>query len=306
MTDFPRVALGHWPTALEECPRLTDELGGPRILVKRDDCTGLAFGGNKTRKLEFLLGEAVAQGHTTVVTFGAVQSNHARQTAAACAKLGLRCALVLSRAVPRDDDLYETSGNVLLDRLLGASVHVVDGLDETLAVLEEIGPAYVIPPGGSNAVGALGYLTAASEIGPLAPDRVVVACSTAATAAGLVVGLDTLVEAICVYEPAEKTTAELSRLTGELAELVGQPALGRFNVRDDWFGPGYGVPTPDMTEAVRLFARTEGILLDPVYTGKAAAALVELSRSGEFTSDETIVFWHTGGAPGLFVYPEDV
>lgn len=303
MTDFPRVVLGHWPTPLEECPRLSEALGGPRILVKRDDCTGLAAGGNKTRKLEFLLGQALREGHDTIVTYGAVQSNHARQTAAACAKLGLRCELLLSHSVPRRDALYESNGNVLLDRLLGATVHMPADLDETLAVLEKIGPAFHIPVGGSTAVGALGYLNAAKEL-DFKPDRVVLGCSTAGTAAGLVVGLDTMVEAICVYEPAGKTAAEIDRLVAETSALAGVAAAGRSTVRDDWFGEGYGVPTPEMTEAVRLFARTEGLLLDPVYTGKAAAGLVGLIRSGEIGPDETVVFWHTGGSPGLFVYPD--
>ncbi|MEO5878136.1 MAG: D-cysteine desulfhydrase family protein [Streptosporangiaceae bacterium] len=303
MIDFPRAPLGHWPTPLQDCPRLTDALGGPRILVKRDDCSGLALGGNKTRKLEFLLGQALAEGHRTVVTFGAVQSNHARQTAAACARLGLRCELILSRSVPRTDELYETSGNVLLDRLLGAGVHIVDGLEETLAVLERIGPAYVIPPGGSNAIGAVGYVVAAQELTE-APDRIVLGCSTAGTAAGLVVGSPARVEAICVYERAGETGATLDRLIGETSELVGSAPLGGHTVHEDWLGGGYGIPTPEMTEAVRLFARTEGLLLDPVYTGKAAAGLIGLIRSGRIGPEETVVFWHTGGGPGLFVYPD--
>ncbi len=322
MTDllarFPRAVLGHWPTPLERAERLSAALGGPEIWIKRDDCTGLAIGGNKTRKLEFLLGRALAEGHGTVVTFGAVQSNHARQTAAACARLGLRCELLLSRSVPRDDALYETSGNVLLDHLLGANVRIVDGIDETVKALEEIGPACVIPPGGSNATGALGYVGAALELagqlaapgGPGRVDRVVAATSTAGTSAGLVVGLahaglPARVEAICVYEPADVTSATLEALVEETADLVGMARpTGDHRVRDDWFGAGYGLPTAAMTEAVRLFARTEGLLLDPVYSGKAAAGLVGMVRAGEIGADETVVFWHTGGSPGLFVYPE--
>ncbi|MEU5881862.1 D-cysteine desulfhydrase family protein [Spirillospora sp. NPDC047279] len=319
LAPHPRTVLGHWPTPLEPAPRLAAELGGgTRIWIKRDDCTGLALGGNKTRKLEFLLGQALAEGHTTVVTFGAVQSNHARQTAAACARLGLRCELLLSRSVPRTDTLYETSGNVLLDGVLGARVRVVDGMDETLAALEEIGPAFVIPPGGSNAVGTLGYVAAALEFAGQAErspeiggvDRIVVASSTTGTVAGLLLGLEharlpAVVEAACVYRPADETAAELDTLLGETAALLGvEPRAGGRSVRDDWFGPGYGVPTPEMTEAVRLFARTEGVLLDPVYSGKAAAALVGMVRSGEIGPGETVVFWHTGGSPGLFVYPD--
>ncbi|SEF82068.1 D-cysteine desulfhydrase [Thermomonospora echinospora] len=342
LTAFPRVRLGHWPTPLERCDRLSAELGGPRIWIKRDDCTGLAAGGNKTRKLEYLLGRALAEGHHTVVTFGAVQSNHARQTAAACARLGLRCELLLTRSVPRSDELYETSGNVLLDGLLGARVRIVDDADDIAAALEEIGPAYVIPPGGSNAVGALGYVGAAlelltqiqpppetarpdqgagpqeqeatrleSKVGPAgAVDRVVVATSTAGTAAGLAVGLAEAgsaaqVEAVAVYRPAEETRAVVEELTAETARLLGVPVPeDRVTVHGDWLGPGYGVVTPEMSEAVRLFARTEGVLLDPVYSGKAAAALVGLVRAGRIGADETVVFWHTGGLPGLFVYPD--
>ncbi|KAB2343293.1 D-cysteine desulfhydrase family protein [Actinomadura rudentiformis] len=312
MIDHPRTVLGHWPTPLEHAPRLTAALGGPQIWIKRDDCTGLAIGGNKTRKLEYLLGQALAEGHTTVVTFGAVQSNHARQTAAACARLGLRCELLLSRLVPRTDTFYETSGNVLLDGLFGARVRFVDGLDETAAALEEIGPAYVIPTGGSNAVGALGYVNAALELAEQMrdADRIVVATSTTGTAAGLLVGLEqagleTVGEVICVYRPEAETEAELDKLVGETSGLVGVvPRTGGRHVRDDWLGPGYGMPTPEMIEAVRLFARTEGVLLDPVYSGKAAAALVGMVRSGEMGPDETVVFWHTGGSPGLFAYPD--
>ncbi|WP_018655482.1 D-cysteine desulfhydrase family protein [Actinomadura flavalba] len=318
LAEHPRLPLGHWPTPLEPAPRLTAALGGPDVWIKRDDCTGLAFGGNKTRKLEFLLGRAKAEGHDTIVTFGAVQSNHARQTAAACARLGLRCELVLNRSVPRSDALYETNGNVLLDGLLGANVHLVDGLDETVAVLEEIGPAHVVPTGGSDATGALGYVAAAAEFaaqltapgGPGHVDRIVVASSTTGTAAGLVLGLAEAgvtaeVEAICVYEPADVTRAALDALLADTAALLDVPVpAGGYRVRDDWFGPGYGVETPEMAGAVRLFARTEGVLLDPVYSGKAAAALAGLAHAGEVGAGETAVFWHTGGAPGLFVYPD--
>ncbi|REE98862.1 D-cysteine desulfhydrase family protein [Thermomonospora umbrina] len=315
--DFPRRPLGHWPTPLERCERLSALLGGPEIWIKRDDCTGLAVGGNKTRKLEHLLGRAVADGHTTVVTFGAVQSNHARQTAAACARLGLRCELLLTRSVPRADALYETSGNVLLDGLLGARVRFVTGPEDITAALDEIGPAYVIPTGGSNALGALGYVDAAFEFAEQAADRVsvdriVVATSTAGTAAGLCVGLAeaglrTRVEAVAVYRSVEETEAALEDLVAETAGLLGVAApRGGRTVHGDWLGPGYGVATPEMTEAVRMFARAEGVLLDPVYSGKAAAALVGLVRSGRIGADETVVFWHTGGAPGLFVYPDDL
>jgi len=314
--SFPRVELGHWPTPLERCDRLSEELGGPRIWIKRDDCTGLAAGGNKTRKLEYLLGRAVAEGHRTVVTYGAVQSNHARQTAAACARLGLRCELLLTRSVPRSDELYETSGNVLLDELLGARVRIVDDADQIARALEEIGPAYQIPTGGSDEIGALGYVRAAAELAEQAArlsvrfDRIVVAASTAGTAAGLCVGaalagLEARLEAIAVYEPADRTRERIEELVAATSRLLGaDPPAGGREVHGDWLGPGYGIPTEEMVEAVRLLARTEGIVLDPVYTGKAAAGLLGLIRSGRLSGDENVLFWHTGGLPGLFVHPD--
>ncbi|WP_233358564.1 D-cysteine desulfhydrase family protein [Thermomonospora amylolytica] len=316
LESFPRVRLGHLPTPLERCDRLSEALGGPRIWIKRDDCTGLAAGGNKTRKLEYLLGRAVAEGHRTVVTYGAVQSNHARQTAAACARLGLRCELLLTRSVPRSDELYETSGNVLLDGLLGARVRIVDDADQIAGALAEIGPAYEIPPGGSNEIGTLGYVNAAVELAaqaervPVRFDRIVVAASTAGTTAGLCVGaalagLDARVEAIAVYEPADRTRARVDELVAATSRLLGvDPPEGGREVHGDWLGPGYGIATDEMVEAVRLLARTEGILLDPVYTGKAAAGLLGLVRSGRLPADGDVLFWHTGGMPGLFVHPD--
>lgn len=323
----PRVALGHWPTPLDECPRLTEALGGPTILVKRDDVNGLGVGGNKLRKLEFALGRALAGGVDTVITFGGVQTNHGRQTAAACARLGLRCELVLTQSVPMSGAAYDQSGNVLLDGLYGANVHICADDAETgrtydrlLRSLQADGRKVVtIPVGGSDAVGVLGYVNAAAELhDQLAGrhvDRIFVAVGSAGTAAGLAAGISLLdwqvrLEAACVSHTAEESDADIRRLVGDVTALLGTPvqppAQLRLRTDDTQVGPGYGVPTPEMWEAVRLFARTEGITLDPVYSGKAAAAMVAAVRAGTVGSDETMVFVHTGGLPGLFAYAPEL
>jgi D-cysteine desulfhydrase family pyridoxal phosphate-dependent enzyme len=315
----PRVTLGHWPTPLQPCDRLREAVGGPRVWLKRDDCTGLAGGGNKTRKLEFLLGHAIAEGATGVVTFGAVQSNHARQTAAACAKLGLACDVVLSRIVPGRDDAYERTGNVLLDRLFGATVHVVDTPDDAAVRYGELAARsdslYVIVPGGSDAVGVLGDVNGSLELGSqvrelgLDVERIVVACSTAGTSSGLrlgtlLAGLDVLIDVACVYHDAAQTRAEIDALVALGAEKLGcpVPADEKLLVTDSELGPGYGVPTDECLSAIALLARTEGVLLDPVYTGKAFAHLIGRIRRNECADDRDVVFVHTGGSTGLFAY----
>jgi len=317
--DFPRVTLCHRPTPLEAMPRLSEHLGGPALFIKRDDCTGLAGGGNKTRKLEFLAAAAIEQGADTLVTTGGVQSNHARQTAAAAAKLGLRCELVLPQIVDRSDEAYQKNGNVLLDGLLGARLHIVDGREAAGARIAELSAAanaYFIPTGGSTPVGALGYVDAAGEcldqcaqLG-VEPTHHVVVTGSGGTHAGLVTGLyasdsDQRVVGFSVAHSAEadtQTVAALGKETAELLKLDGSGLQDRVDVRGDWMGPGYGVPTESMRNAVRLVAQTEGILLDPVYTGKAMAGLIELVGRGEFGADDRVVFWHTGGSPGLFAY----
>jgi D-cysteine desulfhydrase family pyridoxal phosphate-dependent enzyme len=322
LSAFPRAALGHWPTPLEDCPRLTAALGGPRVLVKRDDVNGLGVGGNKLRKLEFLLGRAIADGADTIVTFGAVQSNHGRQTAAACAKLGLRCELVLTRSVPRDGEVYERSGNVVLDHLYGASVYLCDEAStaetyqRVVAAAERDGRVTAtLPVGGSNAVGVLGYVAATVELADqlVGVDRIVVPIGSAGTAAGVALGLDllgsaTVLEGACVSHTAEESRSDVHRLAADAATLLGTgvPALAGLRTTDRAVGPGYGVPTPQVWEALRLFASTEGITLDPVYTGKAAATLVDMVHTGEIGADETVVFLHTGGLPGLFAYAPEV
>lgn len=322
MTDlldrFPRADLGFWPTPLARADRLSAELGA-EVWLKRDDHSGLAIGGNKTRKLEFLLGQALADGCTGAVTFGALQSNHARQTAAACARLGLTCDLILVAAVDRDDAHYLRSGNLLLDDLLGATVHRVADDDEAFtvfaALFDEPGRSlYGIGPGGSDPVGTLGYVGAGLELAAQVAEqgidvgRVVVAASTAGTASGLVLGLaaaglDAVVDVACVYADADHTAATVRGLLSGTAALLGVdvPNDDRWTITDATFGPGYGIPTPEADEAIRRLARTEGVLLDPVYTGKAMAHLL---ATPDAVGDRATVFVHTGGSPGLFAYAD--
>jgi D-cysteine desulfhydrase family pyridoxal phosphate-dependent enzyme len=318
---FPRVRLGHWPTPLEPCHRLQEELGGPLVWLKRDDCSGLALGGNKTRKLEFLLGEARSAGATGVVTLGAVQSNHARQTAAACSRLGLPCDLVLTESVDRTTVHYTTSGNRLLDDLLGATVHQVPDAETATEVASQLVDAdpgrFLVETGGSTPVGALGYVAMVDELAGqlraagVVPRRLVTATASGDTAAGIVLGaalvdLDVEVLVAAVYESAAASRAVVEELIGETAAMLGEatPGTDTLVVDDAQLGDGYGVPTPADRSAIAVLARTEGVLLDPVYTGKAFALL--LDRLPEWDSDEDVVFVHTGGQAGLFAYTDDL
>jgi D-cysteine desulfhydrase family pyridoxal phosphate-dependent enzyme len=321
----PRELLAHLPTPLEPLDGLSDALGdGPRLFVKRDDCTGLALGGNKVRKLEYLIGEALAADVDTLITTGGVQSNHARQTAAAAAKLGLRCELVLPRMVAGRDPAYESSGNRLLDDWLGAHLQIVDRPADVAGVVARIqsetaargGKAAFIPAGGSNPTGCLGYAQAAAELAhqlehaQLEIDAIVLAVSTGGTLAGLLVGLEALglsipVIGISVYAPAAQVSPAVVSLCDKTSARLGSALVpeARVDLRDRWLGPGYGQPTEPLREALSLAARNEGLLLDPVYTGKALAGLISLRRQGNLPG-ENVLFWHTGGAPGLFAYPE--
>lgn len=320
---LPRVSLAHLPTPLEAAPRLTAALGGPNIWLKRDDCTGLATGGNKTRKLEYLLAEARARDATTIITFGALQSNHARQTAAACARLGLNCELILSRRVSYAAPTYEVGGNVLLDELCGAHLHVVapDDVAATLTRLrqeiERRGErAYVIPAGGSNVTGALGYVRCASEIieqarvAGFTPAAIVHATSSGGTQAGLIAGLirlhcDVPVIGINTYELDQLAQHNHIRdLTNAVLERLGLPHVdaARVQIEHAYLGEDYGIPTRAMADAVRLAATTEGVLLDPVYSGKGMAGLIGMIGQQRFHTDESVVFVHTGGTPVLGVY----
>jgi L-cysteate sulfo-lyase len=328
LARFPRVRFAHLPTPFEPMPNLSRRLGGPRLFVKRDDCTGLATGGNKTRKLEFLLGEALAEGADTLITHGAVQSNHVRQTAAAAARYGLQCEALLERRVSGCGPAYEATGNVLLDRLFRARVRFVAADTDMDAACAEAadgvrargGRPYVIPGGGSSPVGALGYVNAALELLQQANDQglridlVVVGTGSTGTQAGLVAGLEGAnaridVLGICVRRPAAAQIEVVLRTADATAAhlgLAGQIDRARVCANGDYVGRGYGVPTAGTLEAIRLAAESEGLLLDPVYTGKAMAGLIDLCRNRVFGADQNIVFLHTGGAAALFAYEADL
>ena len=324
LQDFPRVRLGHWPTPLEPMKGLARRLGTSRLFIKRDDCTGLATGGSKTRKLEFLVGDAMRQGADTLLTHGAVQSNHVRQTAAAAAFMGLACEAILEERVQGAPAAYHESGNVLLDQVLGVQLHRVPSGTAMDAALEALAQKlraqgrkpYVIPGGGSNALGSLGYVDCVLELQRqceamgLRKPHLVHATGSAGTQAGLVagihaLGLDWPVTGIGVRAPREAQETRVYELAVRVLSLLGvAQALPRERVvADDRFiGAGYGIATDSMVEAVTMLARTEGILADPVYTGKGLAGLLEMARSGRFQSDEDVIFVHTGGSAGLFGY----
>ncbi|MEP9367932.1 D-cysteine desulfhydrase [Xanthobacter sp. VNH20] len=320
----PRLRLAHLPTPLERLDRLTEALGGPEIWIKRDDCTGLATGGNKARKLEYIMAEACAAGADTVVTAGAVQSNHARQTAAAAARLGLSCHLLLEAAAFRSDAAYADNGNVLLDRLHGASLelrpHGADMARELAACAERLRAegrrVHLIPIGGSDATGALGYVSCAVELAAqagaarIAFDHIVTATGSAGTQAGLLVGLraaevGTRVLGFSVKAGQAEQEQKVHALAADTAARIGRPALvPRADVAVDaaQVGHGYGIPTLKAIAAIRMFAALEGVLLDPVYTGKAAAGLIDHVRKGRFGKGEAVCFLHTGGSAALFGY----
>ena len=323
--QFPRVTLCHEPTALEALPRLSEYLGGPNLLIKRDDCTGLATGGNKTRKLEFLIGEALSQNADIVVTQGAVQSNHVRQTAAAACRYGLDCHALLERRVPTTESDYETTGNVFFDRLFGATLEFrTAGLDMN-AEAEKAGAKfraegrrpYVIPGGGSNETGALGYAACAQELlgqvdrtgGKI--DWIVMATGSTGTQAGLVAGLcaldaDIPVMGVSVRQKSDAQIKAVQALVDRTAAKLGCGSVpaSKVIVDDGYVGEGYGLPADSTLEAIALVARMEGILLDPVYSGKGFAGLIGLIRSGFFNDGDTVVFLHTGGAAALFAYED--
>lgn len=324
LSNFARVRLTQAPTALEFLPNLTRLLDGPNIYIKRDDNTGLALGGNKTRKLEFLIGDALAQGASHIVTQGATQSNHVRQTIAAANKFGLKSTVLLEERVSDGHPDYYNNGNVLLDQIFGANIETRPGGLDMNKELEPVGERlraagekpYLIPGGGSNAIGALGYVVSAQEIIAqsnelgLRIDRVVHATGSTGTQAGLVVGFQGSnshipVLGISVRAPKdrqEENVRKLARQTWELLGIRGAFPDETVEANSDYVGGGYGVPTEGMIEAVELLARHEGILLDPVYSGKGFAGLLDLVRKGYFRKDENIVFVHTGGAVGLFGY----
>lgn len=326
LTKFPRVSLAFAPTPLEPLPNLSKALDGHEIWIKRDDCTGFALGGNKVRKLEFLMADAQGLGATSIVTAGGTQSNHVRQTAAAAARLGMKCHTVLERV--RTDDLYETNGNALLDHLFGAEPRFIDkgaDMDAALAALVDQLTAsgetvYTVPVGGSNALGALGYVACAFELAGqfreagVHPSLIVHASGSAGTQAGLLVGLalaglEIAVMGMCVSRPGAEQKKKVTALVVDICDFIGRPDLvDVIEVSCDgaYVGAGYGVETPEMADAVRTLARTEGIFLDPVYTGKAMAGLIDYASSGKLAGAGPVLFLHTGGTPALFVYPEIV
>lgn len=323
--SLPRFPLAQLPTPLENLERLSRELGGPELLIKRDDQTGLAFGGNKTRKLEFLVGQALAQGADTLVTAGAVQSNHCRQTAAAAAKAGLKCELILNGQKPA-----VPNGNLLLNELLGARAHWIDR-SQRPAKFKELSEQlraqgrkpYAIPVGGSNGVGATGYVLAMMELAEQLRvrqqgiDHIVFGSSSGGTQAGMVLGarsagfkgqlhglsIDKNDPELNEYE------IEVAQVANECAEYIGSEVrLSQSDIKVvyGYKGEGYGIIGDLEREAIRLMARCEGIVLDPVYAGRAFGALVDLIRKGVFHRGETVLFWHTGGAPALFAYAKEL
>ena len=328
LSRFPRVSLAHLPTPLEFLPRLTEHFGGPNIYIKRDDCTGLGTGGNKTRKLEFVMGDALAKDATAIITQGAVQSNHARQTAAAACKLGVKCELVFEKRVTEASDTYLKSGNVLLDRIFGANIReVAKGSDMEAAmqeVAEELRAAgetpYIIPGGASNTIGALGYVDCALELlrqcneRGLVIDHVVHATGSAGTQAGLLVGFTASSANVPLLgigvnvdrEQQEQKVFALASATAEYVAAAGCVQRDDVVANCDYVGAGYGLMTDSMNEAVLLLARLEGILADPVYSGKGLAGMFDLLRQGYFADAKNIVFLHTGGSAGLFAYADQL
>ena len=328
LAKFPRRRYTQGRTPIEKLSRLSEELAGPRIYMKRDDLLGLAGGGNKTRKLEFLVAEALDQGADTLITCGAVQSNHCRLTLAAAVKEGLKCRLVLEERVPGSYN-PQSAGNNFLFRLMGVEkIKVVPGSSDMIAAMraaaDEVAgagrKAYVIPGGGSTPVGATGYVACAEEI--LAQtfdlginiDRIVCASGSAGTHAGLVTGFhgnnsNIPVIGINVSRPRdeqEQLVYELVKLTADHVGVNSDISAEAVRCYDEYVGPGYSLPTPQMAEAVRMLAGLEGVLIDPVYTGKAMAGLIDLVRKGIFDKNENVLFIHTGGSPALYVYMDEI
>jgi D-cysteine desulfhydrase len=323
LAAFPRLPFATIPTPLERLERLGARIGLPGLLIKRDDLTGLASGGNKARKLEYIVADAKAKGCDWLVTTRGRQSNHARMTAAAAAKSGMGCTLVLG-----DPDPGNRAGNLLLDELFGAEIvflgdanleQMAEGIAAACRRLEGQGHRpYDIPVGGSSAIGELGYVEAvrefAGQIGDTPLDTVVIAVGSCGTAGGLTLGLKLFLPhvrmvGISVSRSVERLQNHIADKANEAAELLGVPERVKpddYYVTDAWVGPRYGVPTDEAIAAIRLMARTEGILLDPVYTGKSMAGLIGLNRDGFFKDSKGVCFWHTGGLPALFAFEAEM
>ena len=327
LSRYPRLHFAHLPTPLEPMKRLSKHLGGPNLWIKRDDCTGLSSGGNKTRKLEFLMADAVEKKADTIITQGATQSNHARQTTAIAAKLGMECHVLLEDRTGSEDPAYVYNGNVLLDQLHGSTISKRPGDTDMNAAMEDLATQlrddgkipYIIPGGGSNEIGALGYVNAAIELMTQANDQslridhLVHATGSSGTQAGLVLGMEGMNSGIPVYgvgvrAPKQKQEEMVFGLAQRTADFMGlNPEVvqrERVVANSDYVGDGYGIPTDAMVEAVKMMAQFEGILLDPVYSGKGFSGLIDLIRKGHFKKGENVVFLHTGGSISLFGYPE--
>jgi len=326
LENVPKLRLAHLPTPLEPMDRLSEELGGPRFWVKRDDCTGLATGGNKARKLDYLMAAAKNAGATAIVTQGATQSNHTRQTAAAAAKLGMSCHILLEDRTGSDDFAYNAGGNVLLSRIIGGKFEKFAGgtdmpadMERHAAALRDAGEVpYVVPGGGSNEIGALGYVECADELLAQAGamdvvfDMIVQPTGSSGTHAGMAAGLhmmdsDIPLLGIGTRAPRDKQEHMVHTLATKTLDLlrhdVPLPA-SKIVANCDYVGDGYGIPTAGMKDAVTLLARLEGLLFDPVYSGKALHGLLDLARNGFFDGMKNVVFLHTGGSSAIFAYPE--
>ena len=321
LEKFERIKLGHFPTPIEHLKNISKYLGGPNIFIKRDDCTGLATGGNKTRKLEFLIPDAIKNKAELVVTVGAIQSNHARQTAAACALMGLKCLIILEQRLKNPPESYMNSGNVFLDKLFGADVRICPKNQDVTEYSEKLisnlklkgTKVYFIPGGGSNSIGALGYVECLNEIikenKKFNFTHIIHATGSAGTQAGLLAGRKYFdckipVIGICVrykkdiqikkvYSEAKNTCEKLKCKSLDISEVI---------VDDNYIGPGYGEPTEEMLEATKLLASKEGILLDPVYSGKGFAGLIGMIRNKQFKIENNVLFIHTGGNASLSAY----
>lgn len=321
--QFPRIELLGAPTPLEFLPRLSDFLGRD-IFIKRDDVTPLALGGNKLRKLEFLAADALREGADVLLTAGAIQSNHVRQTAAVAAKLGLKCVALLENPIATQSENYLTNGNRLLLELMDVEVVMVEALTDPAAQLAEQAERleaqgfrpYTLPVGGSNALGALGYVECAQEIvhqseGVVDFAAVVVASGSAGTHAGLAIGLEHLMPqtelvGVTVSRQRDEQLPKVDAIRQALASQLSVEAKAPVTLWDDYFGPRYGEPNEEGTEAIKLLARLEGLLLDPVYTGKAMAGLIDGINQNRFRREGPLLFVHTGGAPALFAYHPSV
>ena len=321
LEKFERIKLGHFPTPIEHLKNITKYLGGPNIFIKRDDCTGLATGGNKTRKLEFLIPDAIKNKAELVVTVGAVQSNHARQTAAACTLMGLKCLIIFEQRLKDAPEAYKKSGNVFLDKLFGADIKICPQNEDVTKYTEKIikdmkskgTNVYFIPGGGSNAVGALGYVECLNEIikenNKYNFTQIVHATGSSGTQAGLLAGkkyfnCNIPITGICVRHKKDIQIDKVYTEAKKACEKLQCEILDKSDVivYDEYIGSGYGEPTEGMVEATKLLAKKEAILLDPVYSGKGFAGLIGLIKNKKFTKNDNVLFIHTGGAVSLSAY----